>query len=133
MKKYIESMKQHFADNKRRYMSISAVMAFMAIFASEAYAAATTGSAGTGGAEMSSIYNKLVEWITGIPGKMVALAALAAAMYNVVQQNWWAAAGALIGAVLLSQSSGIIDNLFGASLPMLQEATKTASLVITGV
>ncbi|MBT42617.1 MAG: hypothetical protein CMF12_08840 [Idiomarina sp.] len=79
----------------------------------------TLALAGSGGStEFGTIYDTFAGWISGVPGKIIAILAFGAAMFNVVKQNFMMAAGAFIGAVVMANAGAAIDLLFSAGVPV---------------
>lgn len=78
--------------------------------------ASTAALAGTGGAEFATIADNLGGWLSGAPGKAVAVLAFGAAMFNVVKQNFIAAGGSFVGCLLMANAEGIIEAFMTAGI-----------------
>lgn len=78
--------------------------------------ASTAAVAGAGGAEFANIADNLGGWLSGAPGKAVAVLAFGAAMFNVVKQNFIAAGGSFVGCLLMANAEGIIDAFMQAGI-----------------
>lgn len=74
--------------------------------------------AGSGGAEFDSIYNEVVDWLDGAPGKTIAVLAFGFAMFNVIKQNFVAAIGAFVGCLLMANAKTVIEQFLTAGLPL---------------
>ncbi len=72
--------------------------------------------AGTGGAQFATITGELSGWLSGAPGKAVAVLAFGVAMFNVVKQNFIAAGGSFVGCLLMANASNIIDGFMNAGI-----------------
>lgn len=55
-------------------------------------------------------------WLVGAPGKIIAVLAFGAAMFNVVKQNFIAAVGAFLGALMMAFAGTVIDGIFAAGI-----------------
>jgi hypothetical protein len=64
----------------------------------------------------SSILDEVKGWLSGAPGKIVAVLAFGSAMFNVVKQNFIAAVGAFLGAMLMAYAGPVIDTIFAAGI-----------------
>jgi hypothetical protein len=76
-------------------------------------------AAGTPSATANSFDDILTEvqgWLVGAPGKIVAVLAFGAAMFNVVKQNFIAAVGAFLGALMMAFAGTVIDGIFAAGI-----------------
>ena len=76
----------------------------------------TAALAGGGGAEFLVIADTLGGWLSGAPGKAIAVLAFGAAMFNVVKQNFIAAGGSFVGCLLMANADAIIDGFMGAGI-----------------
>lgn len=74
--------------------------------------------AGTGGEEFQSIYDRVGGWLSGVPGKIIAVLALGFAFFNVIKQNFIAAVGAFVACLVLAEGEEIIEGFLTAA-PML--------------
>lgn len=94
------------------WSAIAVVAVIGALFSAMAMAG------GTGGTEFNAIFTQLEGWVGGVPGKIIAILAFSAAMFNVVKQNFMMAAGAFVGAVVMANAVAVIELLFGAGIPV---------------
>ena len=80
--------------------------------------AVAAGSAvgGTSEAAFADILTEVQGWLVGAPGKIVAVLAFGAAMFNVIKQNFIAAVGAFLGAMLMAFAGPVIDTIFAAGI-----------------
>jgi hypothetical protein len=95
-------------------MKKAAVLTSIALAGSVAVAAGTV--TGTTEAAFTSILDELKGWLVGAPGKIIATVAFGAAMFNVVRQNFVAAIGAFLGAMLMAFAGPVIDTIFAAGI-----------------
>lgn len=72
--------------------------------------------AGSGGSQFVTITSELSGWLSGAPGKAVAVLAFGVAMFNVVKQNFIAAGGSFVGCLLMANASDIIDGFMTAGI-----------------
>ncbi len=79
-------------------------------------AVSTAALAGAGGAEFTTIADNLGGWLSGAPGKAIAVLAFGAAMFNVVKQNFIAAGGSFVGCLLMANAEGIIESFMTAGI-----------------
>jgi len=80
---------------------------------------AVAAGAAVGGATEAAFADILTEvqgWLVGAPGKIVAVLAFGAAMFNVIKQNFIAAIGAFLGAMLMAFAGPVIDTIFSAGI-----------------
>jgi hypothetical protein len=94
------------------YATLAVLAVITALFSTMAFAG------GGGGTEFNAIYTAIEGWVGGVPGKIIAILAFSAAMFNVVKQNFMMAAGAFLGAVVMANAVTVIDLLFGAGIPV---------------
>lgn len=73
-------------------------------------------ASGTTEAAFTSILDEVKGWLTGAPGKIIAVLAFGAAMFNVIKQNFIAAVGAFLGAMLMAYAGDVIDTIFAAGI-----------------
>lgn len=104
---------QQKKSSKFATMSAIAVVSVIAMLFS-----AIAMAGGGGGTEFNAIFSQLEGWVGGVPGKIIAVLAFSAAMFNVVKQNFMMAAGAFIGAVVMANAVAVIELLFGAGIPV---------------
>lgn len=78
----------------------------------------STAQAGAGGTQFSAIWTEISGWVDGTPGKIIALLAFGAAMFNVMKQNFVMAIGAFIGCMLMANAVEIINGFMTAGLPV---------------
>lgn len=78
--------------------------------------AATSAFAGAGGTQFAGIYTELAGWLSGAPGKSIAVLAFGLAMFNVVKQNFIAAGGSFVGCLLMANAESIIDGFLTAGI-----------------
>lgn len=81
--------------------------------------AAIAGGGAVGGTTAGSFDQIFVEvkgLLVGAPGKIIATLAFGAAMFNVVKQNFIAAAGAFVGALMMAFAGDVIDTIFLAGI-----------------
>ncbi len=104
--------------NKLKSANVSkkAMVAACAITAVGVTTAIAAGGAGTGGSAFNPILTEVEGWLTGAPGKIIATLAFGAAMFNVVKQNFIAAIGAFLGAMLMANANSVIDTFMSAGL-----------------
>jgi conjugal transfer pilus assembly protein TraA len=75
--------------------------------------------AGVGGAEFDGVYDKLVSWSQGTPGKIVMLlAVIAACVVGVTTGSFAGVAGALGIGVIVYYGSQFVEGIFTATLPL---------------
>lgn len=91
-----------------------AIVSSIALLGGVAVAAGTV--TGTTEAAFNTILDELKGWLVGAPGKTVAVLAFGAAMFNVVRQNFVAAIGAFLGAMLMAFAGPVIDSIFAAGI-----------------
>ena len=84
--------------------------------ASGAAVAAGAGAPSATAGAFNNILTEIYGWLSGAPGKILATLAFGFAMFNVVQQNFAAAAGAFLGALLMAFGEDIIDTMFTAGI-----------------
>lgn len=72
--------------------------------------------AGAGGAQFAVISTEVSSWLSGAPGKIIAVLAFGAAMFNVVKQNFIAAIGAFLGAMLMANADSVISSFMTAGI-----------------
>jgi hypothetical protein len=72
--------------------------------------------AGAGGAQFAAISTEVSSWLNGAPGKIIAVLAFGAAMFNVVKQNFIAAIGAFLGAMLMANADSVIGSFMTAGI-----------------
>ncbi|WP_445766818.1 hypothetical protein [Rheinheimera sp.] len=93
----------------------SKALALLLVLAPGAVIAAGVASGSTAGS-FDDIFDEVKGWIVGSPGKIIATLAFGAAMFNVVKQNFIAAVGAFVGALLMAFAGTIIDTIFSAGI-----------------
>ena len=71
---------------------------------------------GTTEAAFADILTEVKGWLSGAPGKIIAVLAFGAAMFNVVKQNFIAAIGAFLGAMLMAYAGPVIETIFSAGI-----------------
>lgn len=71
---------------------------------------------GTTAAGFEDILLEVTGWLTGAPGKIIATLAFGAAMFNVVKQNFIAAVGAFLGALMMAFAGDVIEIIFSAGI-----------------
>tara|TARA_Y100001951_G_C11290451_1_gene271765 strand:- start:1433 stop:1750 length:318 start_codon:yes stop_codon:yes gene_type:complete len=91
-----------------------ATLVLVALTSGAAFAAAT--ATGTTAAGFDGILDEVRGWLVGAPGKIVAVLAFGAAMFNVVKQNFIAAIGAFLGALMMAFAGDVIDIIFSAGI-----------------
>ena len=91
-----------------------AVITGLAVAGTAAVAAGTV--TGTTEAAFAAILDEVKGWLVGAPGKIVAVLAFGAAMFNVVKQNYLAAVGAFLGSMLMAYAGDVIDTIFSAGI-----------------
>lgn len=72
--------------------------------------------AGAGGAQFAVISTEVTGWLDGAPGKIIAVLAFGAAMFNVVKQNFIAAVGSFLGAMLMANADSVISSFMSAGI-----------------
>lgn len=98
--------------NKKNVLKASLIA--LAVASGAAVAAGTvTGTTATG---FDGILDEVRGWLVGAPGKIVAVLAFGAAMFNVVKQNFIAAVGAFLGALMMAFAGDVIDIIFSAGI-----------------
>jgi len=98
--------------NKKNVLKASLIA--IAVASSAAFAAGTV--TGTTSAGFDGILDEVRGWLVGAPGKIVAVLAFGAAMFNVVKQNFIAAVGAFLGALMMAFAGDVIDIIFSAGI-----------------
>lgn len=78
--------------------------------------AAGSGTASATSTSFDTIFEEVKGWLVGAPGKIIAVLAFGAAMFNVVKQNFLAAVGAFIGALFMAFAGDVIDAMFTAGI-----------------
>lgn len=79
---------------------------------------AFTAVAGQDANAFDEIWTELSSWAVNAPGKILALLTFGAAIFmGVVKQNWMAATGAFIGAMLIAQAETVITFFLDGTLP----------------
>lgn len=78
--------------------------------------AAGAAAGGTTAAAFGDILTEINGWLVGAPGKIIAVLAFGAAMFNVIKQNFIAAVGAFLGAMLMAFAGPVIDAIFTAGI-----------------
>lgn len=71
---------------------------------------------GTTEAAFADILTEVKGWLSGAPGKIIAVLAFGAAMFNVVKQNFIAAVGAFLGAMMMAYAGPVIETIFSAGI-----------------
>jgi len=71
---------------------------------------------GTTEAALGDILTEVKGWLSGAPGKIIAVLAFGVAMFNVVKQNFLAAIGAFLGAMLMAYAGPVIETIFSAGI-----------------
>ena len=85
----------------------------VAIFASSVYAGSDPNA-------FDPIWVELSGWAVNAPGKIVAFLTFGASIFlGVVKQNWLAALGAFIGAMLIAQAEQVITFFLDAPIPFV--------------
>lgn len=98
--------------NKKNVLKTSLIA--LAVASGAAVAAGTASGATAAGFE--GILEEVRGWLVGAPGKIVAVLAFGAAMFNVVKQNFIAAVGAFLGALMMAFAGDVIDIIFSAGI-----------------
>lgn len=95
--------------------TITTLVVLSSVLATSAYAASTGTASATAGS-FDSILDEVQGWLVGAPGKIVAVLAFGAAMFNVVKQNFVAAVGAFVGALMMAFAGDVITAIFQAGI-----------------
>jgi hypothetical protein len=95
-------------------VSKTAVVVALALGTTAVVAAGIAG--GTTEAAFADILTEVKGWLSGAPGKIVAVLAFGAAMFNVVKQNFIAAIGAFLGAMMMAYAGPVIETIFSAGI-----------------
>lgn len=83
------------------------------------YAMASSGNAGTGGAEFADLYNLILGWTEGVLGKTIAVAAFLIGMVmGVAKQSIWAFCMGCLFAAALAFGPSIIEGIFSAGFEL---------------
>ena len=90
-------------------------LALLLVLAPGAVLAAGVASGSTAGS-FDDIFDEVKGWLVGAPGKIIATLAFGAAMFNVVKQNFIAAVGAFVGALMMAFAGTVIDTIFSAGI-----------------
>lgn len=90
-----------------------------ALLAIVGYAAASSGSASTGGSEFQDLYDLVLGWTEGILGKTIAVSAFLIGMImGVAKQSIWAFAIGCLFAASLAFGPSIIEGIFSAGFEL---------------
>ncbi|PTC00941.1 hypothetical protein C9975_04775 [Thalassospira xiamenensis] len=106
-----EAIKNTLSENKLTILAISTLV--VALFS------IATAQAGAGGTQFTAIWTEISGWVDGTPGKIIALLAFSAAMFNVMRQNFVMAVAAFLGCMLMANAVDIINGFMTAGLPVL--------------
>lgn len=75
--------------------------------------------AGAGGAEFDEIYDTLVGWMQGTPGKIVMIMSIIVGLIMAVTTQSIAAVAVSLGlGIILYYANGVVDTIFVAALPL---------------
>lgn len=75
--------------------------------------------AGAGGAEFDQIYDQLVGWMQGTPGKIVMILSIIVGLIMAVTTQSIAAVAVSLGlGIILYYANGVVDTIFVAALPL---------------
>lgn len=91
-------------------------LAIVASMTSAAAFAAGTGTASATAGSFDQVFEEVMGWLVGAPGKIIATLAFGAAMFNVVKQNFLAAVGAFVGALMMAFAGDVIEAIFTAGI-----------------
>jgi hypothetical protein len=98
--------------NKKSAITLAVVTTLLA---GSAFAASTSTASATA-TSFDSIFAEVQGWLVGAPGKIIAVLAFGAAMFNVVKQNFIAAVGAFVGALMMAFAGDVISAIFTAGI-----------------
>lgn len=91
-------------------------LSLIALAVTAGSAVAATVPSGSTAAAFDTIFEEVKGLLVGAPGKIIAVLAFGAAMFNVVKQNFIAAAGAFVGALMMAFAGDVIDTIFAAGV-----------------